>query len=77
MSTAVEEVLSLWRRAERLLEALGPLDPDRERVRVMVEQLNQTYQNLTDRGSAAQGRVAEGIAVMKEAEALLVRMRPR
>lgn len=74
MSSAVADVLRLWRRGERVLDALAPFDPDHEIVRNMVARLNATYQDLTDRGPATEGRVARSRAVIEEAEALLVRV---
>jgi hypothetical protein len=74
MSTAVKEVLGLWRQAERLLEALAPVHPDHETVRLMVARLNQTYQNLTDRGPNAEAHLADSRAVTEQARALLLRV---
>lgn len=71
MSTAVNEVLSLWREAERILESLPTPHPDHESVQLMVQRLTESYQLLTDRRPDAGSRVAAGEALIEQARTLL------
>jgi hypothetical protein len=71
MSTAVNDVLSLWREAERVLESLPLPHPDHASVQLMVHRLNETYQLLTDRRRDAENGVAEGEALIQQARTLL------
>jgi hypothetical protein len=44
----VQEVLQTWREAERVLDALPPVDPDRQAVSLAIERLQQCYRQVTD-----------------------------
>lgn len=72
----VEEVLATWRDAERLLDELPPLDPDRETVRLTVMSMRDTYQQVTT-GEAmrTQAVVADSLAMIEQTRALLASIR--
>ena len=76
MSVAVEEVLGLWREAERLLDEL-PLGPERTAVLAEVEQLHILYTALTDRASSMQPILNASASVIDDARRLLERTRER
>ncbi len=80
MSRVVAEVLDAWRRGERLLEDLPPIDPDHETVRLAVADLRAAYQSLTERSGrattslyAAQRAIDRAAAVIRAAEERLER----
>jgi hypothetical protein len=76
LSVAVEEVLGLWREAERLLDEL-PLGPERTAVLAEVEQLHILYTALTDRASSMEPIVNASASVIEDARRLLERTRER
>jgi hypothetical protein len=43
----VEETLTVWREAERLLKSMPPLEPDHESVRKLVIELRDMYAALS------------------------------
>jgi hypothetical protein len=47
--TLVEETLTVWREAERLLKTMPPLQPDHESVRMLVIELRDLYAALSGR----------------------------
>jgi hypothetical protein len=75
MPTAIEEVLSAWRDAERLLESLPPLHPDRETVSVMVARLQETYRTLAVLGADTAMTITASVRTVAEARSLLRQVR--
>jgi hypothetical protein len=77
MPTAIEEVLSAWREAERLLESLPPLDPDHETVRLMVVRLQETYRTLTLIGADTAMAISASVHTVGDTRTLLREIRAR
>lgn len=77
MSKAVEEVLSAWRDAERVLEVLPEVGRDHEDVVVAVTRLRATYQALTDVDHASQTAIRSSRATVEDTRDLLARIRER
>ena len=71
----VEELLRVWRDAERVLDTISPLSPDHEIVRMQVARLRDAYQAMTDRRPASEEVVALSHATLRDTQALLDRMR--
>jgi hypothetical protein len=74
MSTALTDVLRVWREAERVLDTLPPQHPDREALRAIVGRLNRAYQELSDpkRAEVADRPASDG--VIQQASALLANL---
>jgi hypothetical protein len=77
MSTAVEEVLSAWREAERLLESLPPVDPDHETVKMTVARLRDTYQTMAALGPETPRTVVATADTVVEARDLFAAIRAK
>jgi hypothetical protein len=73
----VADVLEAWRAAERLLEELPSLDPDRGSVVHEVERLRATYQLLTSAGDQTDGNAASSEAALTRSQAVLDRVEGR
>jgi hypothetical protein len=73
--TVVQEVLSTWRDAERLLDALPPADPDREMVRSAAERLQASYQQLTGDDTQTDEAIADSRATISETRDVIDRVR--
>jgi hypothetical protein len=69
--TMVEEILATWRDAERLLDALPPVGPDHETVRLTVVELQATYRDLTGDGARTEDVIASSRATISEAHRVL------
>jgi hypothetical protein len=67
----VEELLALWREAERVLEELPLTDPDRVRLVEIATQLRAAYTLLTDGTDLSASRIASTQATMDKAHVLL------
>jgi chemotaxis regulatin CheY-phosphate phosphatase CheZ len=59
MAVEVEELLAVWREAERTLKVLEPGSPTADELKAEVEDLRATYSGLT---SDAAPRTVEAIA---------------
>jgi hypothetical protein len=77
MSKAVEEVLSAWRDAERVLEVLPPIGRDHEDVAIAVTRLRVTYRSLTTGSHASQAAIVASRSTVDDTRALLARLRER
>jgi hypothetical protein len=77
--THVEELLSVWRDAERLLDTLPPMSPDYEAVRDAVVELRSAYQTVTGGRPVTDEALATATVRVREAERLVgeVRMKHR
>jgi Tfp pilus assembly pilus retraction ATPase PilT len=64
----VEEVLALWREAERLLDELPQPSPERIRVQLAVEELRGIYQRLTTRADGTHAKVAATEVTLESAQ---------
>jgi hypothetical protein len=80
MALQIEEVLSLWREAERLLDELPAEAPEREVVSAEVVRLRRMYKRLTDESDvsahmigAAQDTMAKAKSTFDQARAALER----
>jgi hypothetical protein len=74
MSTALTDVLRVWREAERVLDTLPPQHPDREALGAMVGRLNRAYQELSDPKRAEVAGRPTSDAVIQQASALLANL---
>ena len=74
----VHEVLDTWRDAERLLDALPPLDPDHETVRLVVVSLRQSYERVAnDAARTTPGVIAQSLDSVRESRDLLALVRAK
>ncbi len=71
----VEEALSSWREAERLLAELPADSPDRERVAAALERCRATYRSLTVDADTSADIIARSQKVLAEARAVLLGVR--
>jgi hypothetical protein len=62
MALQIEEVLSLWREAERVLEELPADAPERTVMSAEVASLKQTYRRLTEENDVS----AHALVVTRE-----------
>ncbi|HET8784959.1 MAG TPA: hypothetical protein VFM38_04945 [Candidatus Limnocylindrales bacterium] len=77
MSKAVEEVLSAWSDAERVLEVLPPIGRDHEDVAIAVARLRATYHSLTGGSQASVAAIAASHLTVEDTRALLASLRKR
>ena len=75
--THVEELLSVWRDAERLLDTLPPMSPDYEAVRAAVVEVRSAYQTITSGRPITDDALASVTARVRDAERLLGELRMR
>lgn len=75
MSKAVEEVLSTWRDAERVLDSLPEVGRDHEDVALAVMRLRSVYRSLTDGTDASYSVIGTSHASVQETRTLLERIR--
>ena len=82
MALEVEEILALWRQAERLLDELPARAPEHRIVRAEVLELKRMYKRLTAEGDVTGHmigtthlRIQESKAVLEAARATLDRNR--
>jgi hypothetical protein len=75
MSKAVEEVLSAWRDAERMLDSLPQVGRDHEDVAIAVLSLRSAYQSLTDGSDTSHAVIRASHARVEETRILLARIR--
>jgi hypothetical protein len=69
VAVEVEELLAVWREAERVLEMLPSAAPDRVLVEAEIVDLKRTYRRLTD------GRVESSSATLQRSAELIHRTR--
>jgi hypothetical protein len=67
----VDQVLALWREAERVLEELPMTDPDRVRLVGIATDLRTAYRMLIDGSDLSATRLAGTQATMDRAHAVL------
>ena len=77
MSKAVEEVLSAWRDAERVLDVLPPVGRDHEDVAIAVSRLRTTYHSLTGGSQASHAAIVASHSTVEDTRALLARLKGR
>jgi hypothetical protein len=75
MSKAVEEVLSAWRDAERVLESLPESGRDHEDVAMAVTRLRAAYKSLTDGSDASFSSIRASHLSVEDTRELLARIR--
>jgi len=76
--TVSQEVLQSWREAERLLDELHPLSPDREPVRLLVDHLHQTFQTVVANETAhSPASLAAAYLATSDARRILTSVRIR
>jgi hypothetical protein len=73
--TEVQEILSTWRDAERLLDALPPAGSDHETVRSAVERLQASYQQLTGDDTQTDEVIADSRATISQTRDIIDRIR--
>ena len=71
MALAVQEVLSLWREAERLLDDLPDAAPERKIISAEVVNLKRTYRSLTTRPDVTAEVLAESRETIDAAQQTL------
>ena len=71
MALAIEEVLSLWREAERLLEVLPADAPEHKVVSAEVVNLKRIYKRLTAESDATAEVLAASHSVLASAHETL------
>jgi len=71
MALEVEEVLSLWREAERLLDGLPADAPERGVVSAQVVSLKQIYSRLTAGSDATDDVLADSHSAVVSAQTTL------
>jgi hypothetical protein len=72
MALQIEEVLSLWREAERLLNELPPEAPERKRVSAEVVSLRRMYRRLTEESDVTAHMIGAAHDTIISAKATLV-----
>ena len=75
MSKAVEEVLSAWRDAERVLASLPQVGRDHEDVTQAVVRLRAAYKSLTDGSDATFTAIRASHASVEDTRELLAQIR--
>jgi len=77
--TQVEELLSVWRDAERLLDTIPSMSPDYEAVRDAVVGVRSAYQTVTGGQPVTDEALSTAMATVRDVERLLgeVRMKHR
>jgi hypothetical protein len=71
----VAEVLEDWRAAERLLDELPPTAPDHETVALLIADLREMYQSLTEERIPVTDEILrESRATLERAGALIQRL---
>jgi hypothetical protein len=73
--THVEELLSVWRDADRLLETLPPMSPEYETLRDAVERVRAAYQIVTEDRPATDASLDAAAAALRETRQLLIEVR--
>jgi hypothetical protein len=73
--TPVEELLSVWRDAERLLDTLPPMSPDYEALRDAVVEVRSAYHAVTGGPPVTDEALATATARVRDAERLLDELR--
>ncbi|HEX5013667.1 MAG TPA: hypothetical protein VFV72_05835 [Candidatus Limnocylindrales bacterium] len=77
MALETEEVLALWREAERILEQLPPGAPERKLVGAEVVKLRRIFKRLTNQRAARSATLPESRSTIESAELTLARARER
>jgi len=77
MALEIEEVLALWREAERVLQQLPRGAPERKLVSAEVVNLRRTYRRLTAESRATAETLAESRVTIESAQVTLERARER
>jgi hypothetical protein len=77
MALEVEELLSLWREAERVLDQLPPDVPERTLVGAEVVNLRRMYRRLTAEGVATSESLRESRSTIATAQRTLSEARRR
>ena len=77
MALEVQEVLYLWREAERVLDQLPPGAPERTLVSAEVVNLRRTYKRLTAESDATATTVADSRTTIESAQRNLAKARER
>jgi hypothetical protein len=75
--SVIEDVLSTWREAERLLATLPPLSPDEEAIRLAILTLRECYQVMTRDQPPRPIAVARSRDTVERAQVLLAEIRVR
>ncbi len=73
MQTLIRDTLDAWREAERTLESMPPSSPDHETVTLVIVELRETYQRLTDSRDVSREIVDRCRVIVDDARGLLLR----
>ena len=77
LALEVEEVLSLWREGERLLEELPGDAPQRKLVSAQVEELRRLYERLIDEPDVTAHMIDNAHEAIESARTVLAGARAR
>ena len=77
MSVLVEDVLALWREAERLLDALPTDAEERDLVREEIERLHGLYRKMTERADSIQPTLTASAAAIERSRVVIERAQMR
>ncbi len=77
MTLAIEEVLAVWRDAERVRDALPPTHPSRAAIDAEIRRLRAMYARMTDLASSTGNDLAASSQQIASAMATLDRVRSR
>ena len=78
VARALDEVLAVWREAERVLEALPGDSPERRPVQLEVYRLRRMYRRLTDaKTSRSEEHLAQSLETLERARGTLARANER
>jgi PAS domain-containing protein len=73
----VEDILTTWHEAERVLDALSPLSPHHETLRRSVVALRATYEAMTGGAAATAGALSSSRQTVQDARELLGQIRTK
>lgn len=75
MALRVDEVLAVWREAERVLDDLPPGDPERRLISAHVVEIRSIYRRLTDAMDTSYEGLGSSRDQLESATATLHRVR--
>jgi hypothetical protein len=73
----VQESLQTWREAERVLDALPPVDPDRQAVSLAIERRQQCYRQVTDSDGLSVDVIETTSRTLEDAHGILIRVKAK
>jgi hypothetical protein len=77
MALPIEDVLALWREADRVLDELPPDAADRSRVQAELDSLRTLYARLTDGTTLSTEKLAVSKAAIERSQRVIAQARAR